>query len=304
VRASRVAVPDRAHIREPILLRQGPVRDLGVSGEPGSGYDAGRAASYWSGPRLEAGAELAAVLSLGEPEAVNEAYDAWESGLAVAALPEAPRLALDLGAGVGRLTVRIAARAGRVVAGDLAPGMLERLRRNAAGRGAGNVDPVRLRSDRLPLRSAAFDVVFCLGLLEHLPEPLRRATLEEAARVLRPGGLLLLVLNNRGSELLQDRSDNPLRVGRQQETGYFCEVVDEEALLSGLSASFDVHPLGSNLFYALQRHAARWLPEGLRRDSRLAPFFALASALDRRVRPLGGLARRAADHHLYLCERR
>lgn len=276
-----------------------------MSGAPRSPYDAALAASYWSGPRLDAGAELAAVLSLGEPPAVNEAYDAWESGLALAALADvAPRVALDLGAGVGRLTVRVAKRAGRVIAGDLAPGMLERLRRNAVASGAKNVDPLRLRSDRLPLRSGALDAVLCLGLLEHLPEALRRATLEEAARVLRPGGILLLVLNNRSSALLSDRDDNPLRVGRQQETGYFCEIVDEEALLAALSASFDVRPLGSNLFYALQRHAARLLPEPLRRDPRLGSFFAAASALDRQLRPLLGLARRAADHHLYACRRR
>jgi SAM-dependent methyltransferase len=276
-----------------------------MSGDSGPGYDAALAASYWSGPRLLAGVELAAVLSLGEAPSVNEAYDAWESGLAVTALEGfAARRVLDLGAGVGRLTVRIAGRVGRVVAGDLAPGMLQRLRRNTAAAGVANVDPVRLRSDRLPFRSGALDLVLCLGLLEHLPQPLRRATLQEAARVLRAGGLLLLVLNNRSSEFLRDREDNPLRVGRQQETGYFCEVVDEETLLSGLSASFEVRALGSNLFYALQRHAARLLPENQRGDPRLAPFFARASALDRRLRPLEGLARRAADHHLYLCERR
>jgi SAM-dependent methyltransferase len=166
------------------------------------------------------------------------------------------------------------------------------------------VDPVRLRADRLPLRSAALDLVLCLGLLEHLPEPFRRATLEESARVLRPGGLLLVVLNNRSSEFLGDRADNPLRVGRQLPTGYFCEVVDEAALLAALEASFVVRPLGSNLFYSLQRHAARLLPEGSRGDARVGPFFARASAVDRALRPLGGLARRAADHHLYLCERR
>jgi SAM-dependent methyltransferase len=272
---------------------------------PGRPYDARRAASYWGGPRLLAGSQLAAVLSLGEAPAVNEAYDAWESGLVLEALEARPvGRALDLGAGVGRITVRVAARVARVTAGDLAAGMLDRLRVNAAAERAGNVDPVRIRSDSLPFRTAALDVVLCLGLLEHLPEPLRHATLAEAARVLRPGGLLLLVLNNRRSELLRDRSDNPLRVGRQQETGYFCEVVDEEALLAALGGSFDVRPLGSNLFYSLQRHAARMLPEEDRGDARIGPFFARASALDRSLRPLEGLARRAADHHLYRCERR
>lgn len=268
-------------------------------------YDAALAAAYWGGPRLSAGAELAAVLSLGEAPAVNEAYDAWESGLVLAALGDRPAgHVLDLGAGVGRLTVRVSPRASRVAAGDLAPGMLERLRRNARAHGAANVDAVRLGSDRLPFRSGRLDLVLCLGLLEHLPAPLRGETVSEAARVLRPGGLLLVVLNNRASEFLKDRDDNPLRVGRQQETGYFCEVVDEAALLAILAGPFRIRPLGSNLLYSLQRHAARLLPDEARRDPRLGPFFTHASAMDRALRPLDGLARRAADHHLYLCERR
>jgi SAM-dependent methyltransferase len=276
-----------------------------LTANSGTGYDAARAASYWSGPRLAEGSELAAVLSLGETPSVNEAYDAWETGLVLDAISARPvRRALDLGAGVGRVTLRIAPRAARVTAGDLAPGMLARLRANASARGAVNVDPVRLRSDGLPIRSGSLDLLLCLGLLEHLPDAVRRATLDEAARVLRPGGLFLVVLNNRASEFLRDRGDNPHRVGRQLPTGYFCEVVDEAALLSALESSFAVRPLGSNLFYSLQRHAARLLPDESRSDARVGGFLARASALDRALRPLNGLARRAADHHLYLCERR
>jgi ubiquinone/menaquinone biosynthesis C-methylase UbiE len=271
----------------------------------GTLYDPRRAASYWSAARLDGGDELAAVLSLGEPPFVNEAYDTWESGLALAAIEGRPaRWGLDVGTGVGRIAVRVAPRVGRILAGDLAPGMLERARANAAGRGVRNLDAVRLRSDRLPCRDGSLDLVLCLGLLEHLPEGLRRATLAEAARVLRPGGALLLVLNNRASVLLRDRGDNPHRVGKQQENGYFCEVVDEPALLRDLEGHFTTRLLGANLFYSLSRHAARLLAESARRDPRLAPFFERAAAWDLALRPLEGLARQAADHHLYLLVRR
>lgn len=270
-----------------------------------SEYDATRAATYWSGPRLAAGAELAAVLSLGEPPAVNEAYDAWESGLVLSSVEGRDvRRALDLGAGVGRIAARLAPRVGRLTCGDLAPGMLERLRRNTAQTGARDVDPVRLRSDRLPFRDGSFDLIVCLGLLEHLPGPVRRATLLEAARVVRVGGGLLVVLNNRQSVLLADRSDNPLRVGSQQENGYYCEVVAEEDLLKDCAPQFEARTLGSNLFYSLARHAARLLPEAQRRDPRLGSFLALAASWDLRLRSTGGLARRAADHHLYFLVRR
>ena len=42
----------------------------------------------------------------------------------------------------------------------------------------------------VPVDAATFDVVICSELLEHVPEP--PAVLREAARVLKPGGMLLL----------------------------------------------------------------------------------------------------------------
>ena len=269
------------------------------------GYDPGLAASYWSGARHSAGDELAAVLSLGEPPAVNEAYDAWETGLLLDAIGERlEAFGLDLGAGVGRVAVRVASRLRRLACGDLAAGMLDRLRRNAAQRGVQNLDPARLRSDSLPFRGGAFSLVICLGLLEHLPRATQRATLKESARVLREGGILVLVLNNPESRFLQDSSDNPFRDGLQRESGYYCAVVSEEAVLGETSGAFDREILGSNLFYSLQRHAARALPESSRRDPKLRPFFERAAAWDRAVRPVGPLPRAAADHHLYLLVRR
>jgi SAM-dependent methyltransferase len=71
---------------------------------------------------------------------------------------------------------------------DLSPRMLQRARS-------------RLRSDRvthavadltrLPYADAGFDAVVCGWVLEHLPDP--RPGLRELARVLRPGGKLLLL---------------------------------------------------------------------------------------------------------------
>jgi SAM-dependent methyltransferase len=276
-----------------------------MTGAMAGGYDPALAASYWSGARHATGDELAAVLSLGEPPAVNEAYDAWETGLLLDAIGERlSEIGLDLGAGVGRVSVRVAPRLRRLACGDLAPGMLDRLRTNAARRGVTNVDPARLRSDRLPFRGGAFSLVICLGLLEHLPREAQRGTLAEAARVLRAGGVLALVLNNPESRFLQDPDDNPYRDGVQRESGYYCAVVSETAVLAEAADAFDHETLGSNLFYSLQRHAARALPEPARRDPKLRPFFERAAAWDRSVRPVGPFPRAAADHHLYLLVRR
>jgi SAM-dependent methyltransferase len=270
-------------------------------------YDPRRAADYWSGPRHERGDELASVLSLGEPPSVNRAYDDWETGLLLEALGDlASARVLDLGAGVGRVSARLAPRAGRLVCGDFAPGMLDRLRRRLRADGVSDdrYDPVRHRADALPYRDGSFDVVVCLGLLEHLPPPARSRTLREAARALRPGGRLALVLNNARSRFLDDPGDNPHRVGVQRDNGYFCAVVDEDAILAESKTWFDAECLGSNALYSMQRHAARLLPDGTRAAETTGAFMERAAVWDRAIRPREGLARAAADHHLYLLRRR
>ncbi len=272
---------------------------------PDPAYDPARAASYWSGARHEHGDELAAVLSLGEPRAVNEAYDAWETGLLLRAMEGRRfRRGLDLGTGVGRVAIRLSERLDRIVCADLAPGMLDRTLRNARAAGVRNLDPVRLRSDRLPFRDRSFDLVACLGLLEHLPPSSRRATLRECARVLAPGGLLALALNNEASAFLRDPSDNPLRDGSQQASGYYCAIVGEGELVRDAAEEFEDRVVGSNLFYSLHRHAARRLPDAARRSAKLRPFFLHAAAWDVALRPLGPLAKAAADHHLHVLVRR
>ena len=162
---------------------------------------------------------------------------------------------------------------------------------------------LRHRAESLPYRDDSFDLVVCLGLLEHLPAESRSRTLAELARVLRPSGRLALVLNNASSRFLGDPNDNPYRVGLQRENGYFCAVVNERALLDEASAWFACEPLGSNAFYSLQRHAARLLPDAARASDRVGDFFAAAARWDVALRPLDGAARDSADHHLYLLRR-
>ncbi len=268
-------------------------------------YDAARAASYWSTARHEKGDELNSVLSLGAPRIVNEAYDAWERGLVLPSLEgRALRRALDLGVGTGRMTLRLSSMIPRIVGGDLAPGMLERASGNARRAGVSNVDLVRLRSDALPFRDASFDLVLCLGLLEHVPPTARGRTLRECARVLARGGLFVVVLNNESSTLLRDPSDNPYRDGLQRESGYYCAVVEERSFREETREDFTDQILGSNLFYSLHRHASLSLPESERPSERLRPFFERAAAWDVALRPQGPLAASAADHHLHLLVRR
>lgn len=60
----------------------------------------------------------------------------------------------------------------------------------AAGRGPRRLPEAWASGLDLPFRDSTFDTVLCLQVLEHVPQPWR--LLDEIARVLRPGGALVL----------------------------------------------------------------------------------------------------------------
>lgn len=95
----------------------------------------------------------------------------------------------DLGCGTGALTATLAPWVRRVVAVDREPEMLEAAARRLDG--AGNVDFRRGDLESLPVEDGKLDVAFALLVFHLLPEP--RAVLAEAARVLRPGGTLVVL---------------------------------------------------------------------------------------------------------------
>ena len=94
----------------------------------------------------------------------------------------------DLGCGSGRLAATIAPYARSVVAVDASPEMLEVARGRLAG--FGNVDIRQGRIEELPLEAATLDLALVVHLLHHVDDP--SAALAEVARVLRPGGRLVV----------------------------------------------------------------------------------------------------------------
>ena len=102
---------------------------------------------------------------------------------------------LDVGCG-GGLLCEAFARAGAEVTGiDLAPGMVEVARLHAA---AENLKIDYRLEDAAELAAsapAAFDVVTCMEMLEHVPEP--AATVACLARLVRPGGAVFVSTINR-----------------------------------------------------------------------------------------------------------
>jgi SAM-dependent methyltransferase len=98
---------------------------------------------------------------------------------------------LDVGTGVGATALAFAARGAAVVALDLTPAMLEKVREQAAERGLGGIETQLADAARLPFPAADFDVVACRVCAHHFGRP--REAVAEMARVLRPGGQLLVV---------------------------------------------------------------------------------------------------------------
>lgn len=99
---------------------------------------------------------------------------------------------LDAGCGDGRYTRLLLKHAdpdARITAFDLSRRMLVRSRRRLR---SDRVTYVSADITRLPYPDGCFDAVVCGWVLEHLPDP--RPGLRELARVLQPGGKLLLMV--------------------------------------------------------------------------------------------------------------
>jgi 2-polyprenyl-6-hydroxyphenyl methylase/3-demethylubiquinone-9 3-methyltransferase len=102
---------------------------------------------------------------------------------------------LDVGCGGGLLCEALARTGARVTGIDLAPGMIEVARLHAAEQGLDINYRVVAADDLAATDAGGFDVVTCMEMLEHVPEPARMtATL---ASLVRPNGNVFVSTINR-----------------------------------------------------------------------------------------------------------
>jgi SAM-dependent methyltransferase len=104
------------------------------------------------------------------------------------ALPEGAT-GIELGCGVGRVSLHLAPLLGRLHALDISPGNLAEAEAELAARGIGNVSLARIARvedyDELP----EFDLFFSTLVLQHSPPPVSRRILERMAARGRPGAI-------------------------------------------------------------------------------------------------------------------
>jgi ArsR family transcriptional regulator len=104
----------------------------------------------------------------------------------------------DIGCGEGYLAIEAAAWAQRVIGIDRSDDVLERAKGLADRRKVVNIEWKKGDLARLPLRDSAVDVALLSQSLHHASDPER--ALAEAARILRPGGRLLIMDLNAHAE--------------------------------------------------------------------------------------------------------
>jgi len=109
--------------------------------------------------------------------------------------PLARRRVLDVGCGGGLLAEALAREGAAVTAIDLAPGMIEVARLHAAHSGLAIDYRVAAAEEVARELPQGFDVVTCMEMLEHVPEP--AAMTATLAGLVRPGGAVFVSTVNR-----------------------------------------------------------------------------------------------------------
>jgi ubiquinone/menaquinone biosynthesis C-methylase UbiE len=127
---------------------------------------------------------------------ITSAGHAHGSDLAVLldwAAPQPTDRALDVSTGGGHTALALAPHVARVTASDLTPRMLAAARRFLTEQGVANADFVIADAERLPFLDASFELVTVRIAPHHYADA--RQAVREMARVLTPGGRLLVIDN-------------------------------------------------------------------------------------------------------------
>ncbi|QBD76299.1 methyltransferase domain-containing protein [Ktedonosporobacter rubrisoli] len=160
-------------------------------------YFSRTAANYVTSATHRQGKDLKRLIELGE----------WE-----------PRFhALDVATGGGHTALAIAPYVAQVMVSDLTPTMLETARAFLLSQGVTNAQFQVADAENLPFADASFERVTCRIAPHHFPNVGK--AVQEVARVLKPGGLFLLIDNIAPSDPALDAFCNRVEKWRDKSHG-------------------------------------------------------------------------------------
>lgn len=181
---------------------------------------------------------------------MSEYQERWLRGWLAPLGPEdfRDKTVLDAGCGKGRHTVVVAGWGAReVVALDLGPSVDVA---RAHTRALPNVTVVQGDILHPPLVKRAFDIVFSIGVLHHLPDP--RAGFESLVRLVKPGGKIAIWVYGYESNEWIVRWVNPVReriTSRMPEEALYWATLPPSAALAALSRLYRADALAARLPY-------------------------------------------------------
>jgi 2-polyprenyl-3-methyl-5-hydroxy-6-metoxy-1,4-benzoquinol methylase len=121
---------------------------------------------------------------------------------------------LDIGCGVGRLTLEIAPRVQWVFATDISPRCVEQLKFHMDERNLKNITTKCSDINKLMLEANTFDRATAVEIIQHLPKAENRIdAVERIYQSLKPGGIFVTV-NYRWGGTIRDRKEGTHRDGR------------------------------------------------------------------------------------------
>jgi ArsR family transcriptional regulator len=181
----------------------------------------------------------------------QELFGETFSDEALLALLDPSWVVADLGCGTGNVAERLAPLVQRVHAVDREPAMLEAARRRLAD--LPNVDFIEGELAALPLQSGSIDAAVSILVLHHVAD--LDVGIAEIARVLRPGGVAMIV-----DMVAHDREIYRHTMGHQH-LGFDQETIEGVAAAAGLvdvryrRLTPDTSARGPGLFVATMRRA-------------------------------------------------
>lgn len=128
--------------------------------------------------------------------------------------------ALDIATGGGHTALAIAPLVAEVTVSDLTPRILEKAREYILSQGITNVQFEVADAEQLPFPAESFDRVTCRIAAHHFPNVTQ--AVYEVVRVLKPGGLFLLIDCMTPSDPLLDTFNNTVEKWRDPSHGRSC----------------------------------------------------------------------------------